>query len=228
MLQAGREWKNTSERTARRVSQDISELPPSGRPSENRGDFRQNNNLWRAFWHSPAEPPPRPRDENYVFVTNCPRPEQTPPDPTVGQQVDCRGRAYQFSSRTFPRGTSFPNPLLIAASFDHLKFSYRTIPQRRIRTGGRLIAGAKMGQNFRHETGKPVASCSSRAKQRGDSLYENRSVVRWWLRSATALLAVSYGKYLQGMCLGLRLVLFNGNVWPSFAEWRKWTSFRKW
>ena len=47
----------------------------------------------RVRRYHPAKPPPRPRDEKFVFVTNYPRPEQTPPDPTVGQQADCRGRA---------------------------------------------------------------------------------------------------------------------------------------
>ena len=48
-------------------------------------------------------------------------------------------------------------------------------------------------------------------KRRGDSLDENRSVIRWRLRSATALGAVWYRYRLRGLQLGLRLVLFIGN-----------------
>ena len=85
---------------------------PSGRRSENSDNFRQENNLWCTFWHSPADPPPSPRDEKSVFVTNYPQHEQTPPEPTAGQRADCRGSDNQFSSRIFPNGTDFLDQLL--------------------------------------------------------------------------------------------------------------------
>ena len=75
---------------------------------------------------------------------------------------------------------------------------------------------------------KLVTPGSSQAKRKSDFLDENRSVVQWRLRSATALWAMWYRYRLRGLRLVLRLVLFNGNLWPSFTEWKKWTSFREW
>ncbi len=82
--------------------------------------------LWqqRVCRYHLAKPPPSPRDENFVFVTNFPQPEQTPPDP-------------------------LRNPVASA----YLVFSYRVIPKRQIRAGGHLIIGAKNRWNFRQETG---------------------------------------------------------------------------
>ena len=77
--------------------------------------------------------------------------EQTLSDPVAGRRANCRGRDFLFSSGIFPIGYNFPDPLLIAASFTHLEFSYRTIPLRRIRFACRLIASAKFGRNFRYE-----------------------------------------------------------------------------
>ena len=64
-------------------------------------------------------------------------------------------------------GDDFPDPLLIAASFTNLEFSYRTIPLRRIRFACRLIAGAKCGRIFRQEMIKPVTPEASQAKKDG-------------------------------------------------------------
>lgn len=121
---------------------------PSDRRSENSGDFRQENISVPCDLIHPAEPSPSPRDENFVFVTNYSQSESTPSEPVAGQRADCRGRGYQFSSRIFLMGDGFPDPLLIAASFAYLEFSYRTILQWRIRFACRLIAGAKTGTIF--------------------------------------------------------------------------------
>ena len=72
----------------------------------------------------------------------------------AGQRADRRGRGFQFSSRIFPMGDGFPDLLLIAASYAHLEFLYRTILQWRIRFACRLIAGAKFGSIFRQEMSK--------------------------------------------------------------------------
>ena len=63
-----------------------------------------------------------------IFVKKVTPSELILPLQTAGQRADCRGRGIQFSSRDFPKGDSFSDPLLTAASFTHLEFSYRTIP----------------------------------------------------------------------------------------------------
>ena len=129
--------------------------------------FRQENGLDCAIRYRPAEPPPSPRDQNFVFVTNHPMSVQTTPDTVAGQRADCRGRDLQFSSRIFLLGNDFPDPLHVATSFAHLEFSYRIIPLRRIRFACRLIAGAKFGRNFRQEMRKLVTPGESQAKKDG-------------------------------------------------------------
>ena len=57
---------------------------PSGRPSENRGDFRQENGAVTCDQIPSRRTPPSPRDENFVFVTNCPPSEFSPPEPVAG------------------------------------------------------------------------------------------------------------------------------------------------
>ena len=133
---------------------------------------------------------PQPPDENFVFVTNCTPSEPTLPLQTAGQRADCRGRDFQFSLRIFLLGDGFSDPLLIAASFAPLEFSYRTIPLRRIRFVCRLTAGAKFSS--RNKKARDVGFVTGK-KRWGNSLDENRSVVHWRLRSATALRAVQYG-----------------------------------
>lgn len=86
---------------------------------------------------------PRPPDEKYIFVKKGTPSELILPLQTAGQRADCRGRGIQFSSGIFPIGYNFPDPLLIAASFANLEFSYRIIPLRRIRFAWCLTAGAK-------------------------------------------------------------------------------------
>lgn len=104
----------------------------------------------------PAGTLPRPLDEKYIFVKKDSPSEPTLPLQTTGQQADCRGRDFQFSSRIFLLGESIFDPLLIAAGFAHLEFSYRIIPLRRIRFACLLIAGAKVGRYFRQEKRKEV------------------------------------------------------------------------
>ena len=82
-------------------------------------------------------------DEKYIFVKKATSSEPTLPLQMAGQRADRRGRGFQFSSRIFPMGDGFPDLLLIAASYAHLEFLYRTILQWRIRFACRLIAGAK-------------------------------------------------------------------------------------
>ena len=138
--------------------------------AKTRAIFVKRTGLDCAIKYRPAEPPPSPRDQNFVFVTNHPTSEQTPPYPVAGQRADCRGRDLQFSSRIFLLGDDFPDPLHVAASFAHLEFSYRTIPLRRIRFACRLIAGAKFGRIFRQEMRKPVTPEASQAKKDGATL----------------------------------------------------------
>ena len=145
----------------------------------------------------------QPPDEKYIFVKKDSPSEPTLPLQTAGQRADCRRRGFQFSSRDLLTGDGFSDPLLITASFTHLEFSYRIIPLRRIRFACRLIADAKFGRNFRQKKRKPVTPEHHRQKMRGDSLDENRSVVHWRLRSATALSAVQYEYCLRGLRLGL-------------------------
>ena len=76
----------------------------------------------------PAGILPRPHDEKYIFVMKGTTSELILPLQTAGWRADCRGRSFQLSSRDFPKGDSFSDPLLTAASFTHLEFSYRTIP----------------------------------------------------------------------------------------------------
>ena len=132
----------------------------------------------------------QPPDENFVFVTNCTPSEPTLPLQTAGQRADCRGRGFQFSSRICLLGDVFSDPLLIAASFAHLEFSYRTIPLRRIRFACRLTASAKFSS--RNKKARDAGGITGKKRQ-GDSLDENRSVVHWRLRSTTALGAVWRG-----------------------------------
>lgn len=109
----------------------------------------------------------------------------------VWQQANCRGRSYQFSSRDYPTGEGYSDPLHNVAWLSYLKFSYRIIPQRLIRTGWHLSAGAKSGRNFCHETGKTRDIIFvTGGKEGGNSLYENRSVVQNCSKSATVMLAV--------------------------------------
>ena len=108
---------------------------------------------------------PRPPDEKYIFVKKGTTSEQTLSDPVAGRRANCRGRRFQFSSRDFPKGDSFSDPMLIAASYAYLEFSYRTIPLRQIRLACRLIAGAKFGRIFRQEMRKSVMSVPSQAKK---------------------------------------------------------------
>lgn len=129
---------------------------PSGRRSDNSGVFVKRIEPCCAIWHSPAELPPRPRDENLIFVTNCISPTALLPLHNGGRQCDCRRRHKRFSSRFFLLGELHPDPLHYPAVSTYLEFSYSAIPKRRIRTGCRLNAGAKMGRNFRHETGRSV------------------------------------------------------------------------
>ena len=72
----------------------------------------------------------RPHDEKYIFVMKGTTSGQTLSDPVAGRRANCRGRDFLFSSRDFPKGDSFSDPLLIAASFAYLDLSYRTIPLR--------------------------------------------------------------------------------------------------
>ncbi len=153
--------------------------------------------------YHPAEPPPSPRDENFVFVTKQLPPEPSSPDPVAGQRADCRGQRRQFSSRDFPIAQRQPNPLLIAASYAHLKFSYRTILQWRIRFACRLIAGAEIGRIFRHETEKPATPVRHGHKTRGNFLYENRFVIRRQPGSVFTSSVVCFGMRLCDMQLGL-------------------------
>ena len=164
------------------------EPPPS--PRDENSTLVTKSKSGMSDKSDPEETLPRPTDEKYIFVKNCTPSEQMPPYPVAGQRADCRRRGFQFSSRDFPMGDGFSDPLLIAASFTHLEFSYRAIPLRRIRFACRLIAGAKFGRIFRQEMRKPVTPEASQAKKRrGDSLDENRSVVhcrsdlpRFWVR----------------------------------------------
>ncbi len=121
--------------------------------------------LRSAIRYRPTELPPSPRDENFTFVTNFRVFTSLLLGSGFRQQVDCRGRRFRFSSRIFPMGDGFPDPLLIATSFAHLEFSYREILQWRICFACRLIAGAKTGRIFRQEIRKPVMPGSSQAKR---------------------------------------------------------------
>ena len=57
---------------------------PSGRPCENKNDFRQENRLPRcAISYRPAEPPPNPRDENTFWSRVCKRRHQPDTVPRV-------------------------------------------------------------------------------------------------------------------------------------------------
>ena len=159
----------------------------------------------------PAGTLPLPLDEKYIFVKRSSTSKPTLPLQTAGQRADCRGRSFQFSSRDFPKGDNFLDPLLIAASYAYLEFSYRTIPLRRIRFACRLTAGAKFGRYFRQEIRKPVTQGDHRQKEWSDSLDENRSVIHRRLRSSSALGAVWYRYRLRGLRLALRFLLFNGN-----------------
>ena len=72
----------------------------------------------------------QPPDEKYIFVKNC-----TPSEPNASVSGGWAASrlpwaGFQFSSRDFPKGDSFSDPLLIAASFAYLDLSYRTIPLR--------------------------------------------------------------------------------------------------
>lgn len=74
---------------------------PSDRPSENKGDFRQENRTVPCDLIHPAKPPPRPRDEKFIFVMNCISPTALLPLHDGVRQCDCRGRHKKFSSRVF-------------------------------------------------------------------------------------------------------------------------------
>lgn len=193
MLQTDWGRKTTIKRTAEKSLKPIPNRPPAGRPSENMDDFRQENAPTCVHRCPLTKPPSSPRDENSTLVTKSksgmsdksdpegtlPRPldekhifvkkgttsEQTLSDPVAGRRANCRGRRFQFSSRDFPKGDSFPDPLHVAVNFTYLEFSYRTIPLRRIRLACRLIAGAKFGRNFRQETRRSVMSVPSQAKK---------------------------------------------------------------
>ena len=80
----------------------------SGRPCENMDDFRQENAPTCVHRCPLTKPPSSPRDENFVFVTKYPQPEQTPPDSVAGQRADCRGRAIDFRQEIFQWETFFP------------------------------------------------------------------------------------------------------------------------
>ena len=92
------------------------------------------------------------------------------------------------------------------------------------------------GEIFVKKQEGPWCRFRHRQKRRSDSLCDNRSVVHWRLRSATALRAVQYEYCLQVLRLGLRLILFNGNEWPSFEKalsiyfdlWRIYPFIFKW
>ena len=193
--------------TARQVPQANSEPHPLWPPERKQVRFssRERDCRW-AIRYRPSEPPssrdenstlvtksksgmsdksdpagilPRPPDENLVFATNCTPSEPTLPLQAAGQRADCRGRGFQFSSRIFLLGDGFPDPLLIAASFAYLDFSYRTIPLRAnpLRLPPDRRCEIKAEFSSRNEKARDAGFVTGKKNRRSDSLDKNRSVV---------------------------------------------------
>ena len=167
---------------------------------------------------------PRHPDEKYIFVKKGTPSELILPLQTAGRRANCRGRGIQFSSGIFPIGYNFPDPLLIAASFANLEFSYRIIPLRRIRFAWCLTAGAKFSS--RNKKARDAGFVTGKKKKRFSWRKSLRCPVTAQICHGSGCSVVWI--HLREMRLGLRLIGFNGKLWPSFAEWQKWTSFRKW
>ncbi len=129
VLQADRARKNSHENSKASSTSQFRATSPLTARAKTGAIFVKKLRQQRVYRCHPARPQPRLCDEKLIFVTNLCHPTLLLHGSDLRQREDCRGRHGQFSSRIFPIGDSFPDPLLIAVSFIHLDFSYRTILQ---------------------------------------------------------------------------------------------------
>ena len=85
--------------------------------------------LRRPIWHSTEEPPPSPRDEKFVFVTNCPPPEQTSRIQLLGSEQTAGGELINFRQEHSQRALVFPIRCLSQRASTILDFRTEQIPK---------------------------------------------------------------------------------------------------
>ena len=140
-------WKTKASARQSKSHKPIPSHIPSDRPSENRGDFRQENGTVAERLDTVTQ------NSRQALVTKI-----------------------LFSSRDYPSGVEYPDPLYDPVAFAYFVFSHSAIPKREIRAENRLIGGANSGEILVKKQESPRRR-HHRQKEWSDSLDENRSAV---------------------------------------------------
>ena len=124
---------------------------PSGRRSENWGDFRQENRTVLCDQIPSRRTAAKPSWRKIPFRHELHFANSTSAAARRCAAMRLPEAAQEIFVKIFLLGESHPDPLHYPAVSTYLEFSCWVTPKRRIRAGGRLIVGAKMVRNFRQE-----------------------------------------------------------------------------